>query len=114
MFVCSKHVGVLAEANPHTCAEPNDSLNSVSRHEGIAQQLLRLLADSIYSAGALNQPDDRPRQVVVDDDRTVLKVLALAENIGGDHYAQFIAWGIVATLVVACWAELPRDLSGIG
>ena len=45
-----------------------------------------LLPDAIDAAGALDDPDDGPRQVVVDDDVAVLKVLSLREHVGRDEH----------------------------
>ena len=42
--------------------------------------LLGLLADAVHAARPLDQADDRPRQVVVDDDGAVLQVLAFAST----------------------------------
>ena len=41
----------------------------------------------------LDQADDRPRQVVVDDDGAVLEVLAFAEHVGRDQDSQLLFRG---------------------
>ena len=60
-----------------------------------------LLADAVDAAGALDQADDRPGQVVVDDDGAVLQVLALAEHVGGDQHAQLLLGRDLARFLVA-------------
>ena len=44
-----------------------------------------LLPDAVHAAGALDEPDDRPGQVVVDDDVAVLEVLPFGEDVRGDQ-----------------------------
>ena len=73
-----------------------------------------LLADAVDAAGALDQANDRPGQVVVDDDRAVLQVLALAQHVGGDQHAQFVAWGDTVALAVALRAEAPGQRGRVG
>jgi hypothetical protein len=46
---------------------------------------VRLLADPVHAAGALDEADDGPGEVVVDDPCGILKVLAFREHIGGDE-----------------------------
>ena len=52
--------------------------------ERVAKNLVRLLADSVNTASPLNEADDGPGQVVVDDNVCVLKVLALRQHVGCD------------------------------
>ena len=61
----------------------------------------RLLPDAVDATGPLDQADDRPRQVVVDDDGAVLKVLAFAEHIGGHQNPQFFRGCDAILLLVA-------------
>ncbi|SHV95877.1 Uncharacterised protein [Mycobacteroides abscessus subsp. abscessus] len=58
--------------------------------KGIQQDSLGLLANAVDTAGTLDESDDRPRQVVVHDDVSVLQVLALAEDICRDKDPQLI------------------------
>ena len=45
---------------------------------------VRLLADTVDTTSTLDDPDDRPGQVVVHDDVAVLQVLAFREHIGSN------------------------------
>ena len=74
----------------------------------MAENLLGRLADTVDSTRALNEADDRPRQIVVDDDMGVLEVLALAQHIGRDEYPQFVIFLDLVSMVVADRAETPR------
>ena len=71
----------------------DDPLHAVGRQERVAEDRVGLLADAVDAAGPLNQADDRPGEIVVDDDRAVLEVLAFAEDVGGQHDAQFVLPG---------------------
>ena len=90
-----------------------DSLDAVGRQERVAEDLLGLLADAVDAAGSLDEPDDGPGQVVVDDDRAVLEVLAFAEDVGGDQDAQFLVRRDLVALVVADRAEAPGELGRV-
>ena len=68
-FVRADHLGVLLQALPHAGAQADDALDAVGRQEGVAEDRLGLLADAVDAAGPLDQADDGPGQVVVDDDR---------------------------------------------
>ena len=57
--------------------------------ERVAEDLSRLLANPVNAASALDQANDRPRQIVVDDDRGVLQVLPFAQDIGRDQDPEF-------------------------
>ena len=83
---------VLLETLPDAAAQADDPLDAISRQERVAEDLLGLLPDAVHAAGALDQPNDRPRQVVIDDDRAVLEVLPLAEHIGRNEDVQLISW----------------------
>jgi hypothetical protein len=50
-----------------------------------------LLSDAVDAAGALDDPDDGPGQVVVDDDVAVLQVLTFGEDVGGDEDVDRVA-----------------------
>jgi hypothetical protein len=53
--------GRINVANARTQA--NKALDAVRRQKRIAEDLLGLLADAVNTASALNQTDNRPRQV---------------------------------------------------
>ena len=89
-FVAADHFGVLAEAVAHAGAQADDAFDAVGGEERVAEDLLRLLPDTIHATGPLDESNDGPRQVIVDDDGAVLKVLAFAEDIGRDQDAQFV------------------------
>ena len=60
------------------------------------------LADAVDSAGPLDEFDDRPGQVKVDDDVAVLEVLALAEHIRGHQHPDLILrLGAVGTVLAS-------------
>ena len=105
--------GVLLQALADAGAQADDPFNAVGRQEGVAEDLLGLLADAVHAAGALDKPDDRPGQIVIDDDGAVLEVLAFAEHVGGDQDAKFVLRGNLVALVVADRAESPRQRSWV-
>ena len=76
--------GVVAEPLPDALAQADRLLDLLVRDQ-VDEDLVGLLADAVDTAGALDDPDDRPRQVVVDDDVGVLEVLALGQDVGGDQ-----------------------------
>src|SRR6185436_5185725 len=80
----------------------------------IAKNAFRLLANSIDASGALNQPDNGPRQIVVDDDGTVLQVLAFAKNVGGEQDAKLTLRRHGRSLVIAHGTKSPRKRCWIG
>jgi hypothetical protein len=57
-------------------------------------------ADAVHTADALDETDGVPVQVVVDDVVGVLKIEALAEDVGGDQDAQLLVPRARAELVV--------------
>ncbi|MEP6548988.1 MAG: hypothetical protein ABJD53_16140 [Gammaproteobacteria bacterium] len=58
-------------------AKADDALHAVSGQERIAIDRVGLLPDAVNTAGALNQPDDRPRQIEIDDSGAMLCHLRL-------------------------------------
>ena len=50
-----------------TLAKIDDLIDALGRHEGIALDRFGFLTDPIDATGALDETDDRPRQVIVDD-----------------------------------------------
>ena len=58
--------------------------------EGVTQNLLGFLTDSVNPSGALYEANNRPRQIVVHDDGAVLQILALTQDIGADEDAQLL------------------------
>ena len=73
-----------------------------------------MLADTVHTAHALDQPDYGPGQVVVDDDGAVLKVLAFAQDVCCDEDAEFIFRLDSVALLVACRAKAPGEGGGVG
>jgi hypothetical protein len=63
------------------------ALQAGLRQEVVGVDGIVLGADAVHAAHALDETDGVPMQVVVDDVVGVLKVEALAENIGGDQDA---------------------------
>ena len=66
-----------------------------------------MLSNAIYAPGALNQADDRPREIVIYDNGAVLKILSFAEDVGGDHDSKFIVARNAILFLVALWTETP-------
>ena len=75
---------------------------------------LTLLADTVDATSALDEADDSPGKVEVDDNVGILQVLAFAEHVGGDEHAQLVCSFYMISLVVAVWAEAPCELRRIG
>lgn len=55
--------------------ELDDLLDTIGRQEGITEDGVGLLADAVHPAGALDEADDRPREIIIDHSRRVLEVL---------------------------------------
>ena len=108
-LVGADHLGVLAQAGADAAAQADDALDAVGREEGVGEDLLGPLADPVDAAHPLDEPDDRPGQIVVDDDAGVLEVLALGEDVGGQEDAQLVAGGHLVALLVAPRAEAPGE-----
>src|ERR1700692_1965950 len=67
------------------------------------------LPNAVYTTGPLNQTDDRPRQVIIHDDGTVLEVLPLAEYVGCQQDPEFVFRFDDFPLFVALRTKLPRN-----
>ena len=113
-FIGADHFGILVKSCPYAGAQPDQPFDSLGGEEGVAEDVLRLLANAVDAAGALDEADDGPGQVVVDDDGAVLKVLAFAEHIGGDEDAQLLFGRNLVTLAIGNGAEAPGQLGGVG
>jgi hypothetical protein len=113
-FVGADDFGVLDQALPDASAQPDETLHAIGRHEGIAEDGVGLLADAVHAARALDQADDGPGQVVVDDDVRVLQVLAFGQHVSGDEHAQFVGLLDLLTLVVGLRREAPGQGCGVG
>ncbi len=109
-FVGSHDLGILLEPLPYPGTQLDDPLNPLGRQEGITDDLVGLLADPVDAAGSLDQTDDGPGKVVIDDDRPILKVLALAQNIRCHQHSQLPVDRHLVALAVAVRAETPGDL----
>ena len=57
--------------------------------------------------GTLNEPDNRPRQVVIDHNVGVLQVLTFGEHISRDEHVDGVSWVFVGRFL------LPRDTVGV-
>lgn len=79
----------------------------------MAEDSIRTLADTIHAPRPLDEPDDRPGQVVIDDDCAILKVLAFRKYIGGNEHAEFVAGGYLFALTVRFGRKAPNDLGRI-
>ena len=113
-FIGADDLGILIKSCANAGAQPDQTFDALGRQERVAEDVLRLLANAVDAAGALDEADDGPGQVVVDDDGTVLEVLAFAEYVGGDEHAQLLVGRNLVTLAVGIGAEEPGQLGGIG
>ena len=89
-FIGANNFGVGVEPRSHLRTKIDDRFDSVCRQETVAEDFVGFLADAIHAASPLDEPNDRPRQVKVDDDESVLKVLSFAQDIGGNKNSQFL------------------------
>ena len=108
-LVRSHHLGIVAEARPNPSAKPDQAFDPIGRQKGIAQNVPRLLADAVHAPGPLNQADNGPRQIVIYDYGAVLQILPLAEHVGCDQHPQLAFGRAPVRLVIALWAEPPRE-----
>ena len=106
-FVGSDDFGILIEACSNARSKSDETFNAICGEKGIAQDGVRLLSDAIHAPGALNQADNRPREIVIYDNGAVLKILSFAEYVGGDHDPKFIVACNAILFFVALWAETP-------
>ena len=113
-LVCTDYFGVLPEPRPDPATEVDDALYALGGKEGVAQDLFRFLPDAVDAARPLYEPDDGPRQVVVNDDVAVLEVLAFAQYVGGDEDSKFLFRFVPARSLVAIGAESPCKEGGVG
>jgi len=58
--------------------------------ERVQEDFLGLLTNTVNAPCTLDQSDDGPREVIVNDDVAILEVLAFGENVGGYQHADFI------------------------
>ena len=98
---------------PHPCAEENQVLHSIGRQEGIANNLLRSLADSVHAPGSLHESDNGPREIEIDDDCTILEVLPLAQYVRRDQDSKFLIDADAVPLVVTGRTEAPGVARGV-
>ena len=61
--------------------QENKAFDAFCGQEGVAEDLLGFLTDAVTPSGTLHEANNRPGQVVVYDDRTVLQILAFAQDI---------------------------------
>ena len=64
-FIGADHLGIGLQALAYTRAQLDDPLDAIGGQKAVAQNLLGLLADPVDAPGALDEPDDRPGQIVV-------------------------------------------------
>src|ERR1043166_9830176 len=81
-FIRADNLGVFMEALAHAGAETDESLNTFRWQKGIAENFFGALANAVHATSALNEADDRPGQIVIYDDGSVLKILTFAKNVG--------------------------------
>ena len=90
-FVGADHLSVLLETLPDPPAQVDYALDTLGRKEGVAENLLCLLPDTVDAARTLDETYDGPGKVVVHDHVAVLEVLALAEHVGGNQDPKLLA-----------------------
>jgi hypothetical protein len=89
-FIGANYFRVRVEPRSHFCSKVDDRFDSVCWQEAVAKDFVGLLTDTIHAACPLDKTNDRPRQVVVDDDESVLEVLSFTQDIGGNEDAQLL------------------------
>ena len=110
-LVASHYVGCLVDAVVQALAQLDNLFYTIGREEGIADDVVALLSDTVHTSGSLNESDNRPWQVVVDDDMRILQVLTFAQYIGGDEDSALLVGRIA--LLVAHWREMFHDAGGV-
>ena len=106
------HLGVLPQPREHAAAQADDPLHPLRGQEAVDQDPLGALSNAVNAARPLDQPDDRPGQVVVHYDVAVLQVLPLREHIGRHQYPQLFP--VRQALPIARGAEARGVSGGIG
>ena len=81
-----------------------------------ASELGKQAKESIEELGRtagrkLDEANDGPRQIVIDDDEAVLEVLAFTDAIGGDEQVEFAFGGKIFGAFLGAWRE-GRDDAG--
>ena len=108
-------LGIFLQASAHPGAQADEALDTLGRQEGVAEDLFRLLADAVHAAGALNEADDGPRQVIVHDDGRILEVLAFTQHVGGDENPDLGRRGDEERGVrIACLVALRTEPADVG
>jgi len=77
-LIGADHFGVFMQALADAFAKTDDAFNTLGWHEGIAQDLFGFLPDTIHTACTLNETDNGPRHVEVDDNGGILQILPFA------------------------------------
>jgi hypothetical protein len=113
-FIGADDFGVFAQTLADSRAQADETFNAICRHKRVAKNLLGFLADTIHTAGTLDEADDGPRQIEVHDDGGVLQVLTFAQDIGGDQHAQFIGRrNVVGRAFVLCLVAFRTEPAGV-
>src|SRR5438552_2076289 len=88
-FICADDFGIFFETLPYALSESDKSFYAVSWEKGIAIDGVRLLTYTIYTASSLDQADNGPWDIVIDDDGGVLQVLAFTQHVSGNQDTYF-------------------------
>jgi hypothetical protein len=64
----------------HSAARRISNWDCVTAFPSLAEDFVRLLADTIHASRPLDEAYDRPWQVVIHDDGSILKVLTLTPS----------------------------------
>ena len=88
-FIGSDGFRVFLDPLLQTAAKIDDAFNSVFRQEGITENVFGNLSDTVDASGPLDQSDNGPRQIVVDDDMRILKILSFADHVRGNYNTDF-------------------------
>ena len=89
LLIGTDYFGVFTQTLSDTGAQTDNSFHAVGGEEAVAEDAVGFLSNTVHTAGTLDEADDGPREVVVDNDGRVLEILTFAEHIGGDQDAKF-------------------------
>ena len=92
-LVRAYNVGIGIDAVVEATSEIYDFLHTVGREEGVAINLVGLLADTVNTSCSLDKSDYGPWKVVIDNYVSILQVVTFGKHICCDEYASlFVKW----------------------
>ncbi len=108
-LIGADHFGIFIQTLADTGTKPDQLFNAFGGQEGIAENPFGFLPDAVHPAGTLDQADNGPGKIKIDDDGTVLKVLAFRKDVGGNQNAEFIFRSDPITFVIGFGTEAPGE-----